>query len=66
MAIEWWLLAVVVSVILFMLISRSVVKPLRWIWYSLLYSAVGALLLFVLNLAAEWMEFRIPDRKSVV
>ncbi|MFD1428590.1 inhibitor of the pro-sigma K processing machinery [Kroppenstedtia sanguinis] len=60
MAIEWWLLAVVVSVILFMLISRSVVKPLRWIWYSLLYSAVGALLLFVLNLAAEWMEFRIP------
>lgn len=60
MAIEWWMLAAAVSVILFMLISRSVVKPLRWIWYSLLYSAVGALLLFVLNLAAEWMEFRIP------
>ncbi|EGK10067.1 pro-sigmaK processing inhibitor BofA family protein [Kroppenstedtia eburnea] len=60
MAIEWWMLAAAVSVILFMLISRSVVKPLRWIWYSLLYSAVGALLLFVLNLAAEWVEFRIP------
>ncbi|GGA58782.1 sigma-K factor-processing regulatory protein BofA [Kroppenstedtia guangzhouensis] len=60
MAIEWWLLLAVAGVILFMLISRSMVKPLRWIWYSLLYSAMGALVLFLLNLAAEWMEFRIP------
>lgn len=43
-----------------MLISKSVIKPLRWVWYSLLYTAVGALVLFLLNLAGEWVDFRLP------
>lgn len=60
MAIEGWVLAAGVGVVLFMLISRSFIRPLRWIWYSLLYTAMGALVLFLLNLAGEWVDFRIP------
>ncbi|OYD06310.1 hypothetical protein CHM34_17270 [Paludifilum halophilum] len=60
MEFGWWLLAAVSGVILFMLMSRSVIKPLRWLWFSVLYTAVGALVLFLLNLAGEWIQFRIP------
>lgn len=60
MTIEWWVLAAGVGVILFMLISKSFIQPLQWIWYSLLYTAVGALVLFLLNLAGEWVDFRVP------
>ncbi|PTX53090.1 inhibitor of the pro-sigma K processing machinery [Melghirimyces profundicolus] len=60
MEIQWWMMAALGGVVLFMLISKSVIKPLRWVWYSLLYTAVGALVLFLLNLAGEWVDFRLP------
>lgn len=56
----WWLLAGFVSLLLLMVVSRSVVKPLRWVWYGILYTAVGGLVLFVLNLAGDFIHFRLP------
>ncbi len=52
--------AAVAGVVIFMVVSRSLTKPIRWIWYSLVYTAVGAVVLFLLNLAGEWINFRIP------
>lgn len=60
MDIGWWLAAAIGGLILFMFISRSVIQPLKWIWWGVLYTAVGSLVLFLLNLAGEWVNFRIP------
>lgn len=60
MEIGWWGAAAAGGAFLFMLLSRSFIKPLRLIWFSLLYTAVGALVLFLLNLAGEWVDFRLP------
>ncbi|PTM56955.1 pro-sigmaK processing inhibitor BofA family protein [Desmospora activa] len=56
----WWLLVGVASLLLLMVISRSIIKPLRWVWYGILYTAVGGLVLFVLNLAGDLIDFRLP------
>ncbi|GGE06371.1 hypothetical protein GCM10011571_04390 [Marinithermofilum abyssi] len=56
----WWLAAAIGGVIFFMLLSRSFVQPFKWLWYGVLYTAVGALVLFLLNWAGEWIHFRIP------
>lgn len=58
--IGWWAVAAASGIFLFMLLSRSFIKPLRLIWFSVLYTAVGALVLFLLNLAGEWVDFRVP------
>jgi len=58
--LQWWMAAAVAGVVIFMVVSRSLTKPIRWIWYSLVYTAVGAVVLFLLNLAGEWINFRIP------
>ncbi|MFC4077193.1 pro-sigmaK processing inhibitor BofA family protein [Salinithrix halophila] len=60
MEIGWWTVAAAGGVGLFMLMSRSVIQPLRWLWSGILYTAVGALVLFLLNLAGELFDFRIP------
>ncbi|SDC96581.1 inhibitor of the pro-sigma K processing machinery [Melghirimyces thermohalophilus] len=60
MELQWWMAAAVAGVVIFMVVSRSLTKPIRWIWYSLVYTAVGAVVLFLLNLAGEWINFRIP------
>ncbi|MDR6225323.1 pro-sigmaK processing inhibitor BofA family protein [Desmospora profundinema] len=56
----WWLAGGVIGLLLLMFVSRSIIKPLRWMWFGILYTAVGALVLFVLNLAGEWIDFRLP------
>jgi inhibitor of the pro-sigma K processing machinery len=60
MGIKWWIMAGAGGMILFMLLSRSAWRPLKWIWYGVLYTAVGAVVLFLFNLVGEWMHFRIP------
>ncbi|SMO93443.1 pro-sigmaK processing inhibitor BofA family protein [Melghirimyces algeriensis] len=60
MEIHWWVMAAVGGMVAFMLISKSFVKPLWWLWYSLLYTAIGSVVLFLLNLAGDWVDFRIP------
>lgn len=47
-------------IILLMLISRSFIRPLQWVGYALLYSAVGAIVLFLLNLAGQHVQLEIP------
>jgi inhibitor of the pro-sigma K processing machinery len=58
--IGWWGWAAGGGLFLFMILSRSVIRPLKWIWYGIIYTAVGALALFLLNLAGELVQFRIP------
>ena len=48
------------GLVLFMILSRSVIRPLKWLWYGLIYTAVGAVVLFLLNLAGGLVDFRIP------
>jgi len=60
MEMKWWILFAVVGLLLFMLINRSVKKPLAWIGLGFLYSAVGAVVLLVLNLAGQWIQFQLP------
>lgn len=60
MDLKWWIVIAIGGVILFMLISRSVTQPLRWLWLGLLYSALGAIVLFLLNLAGQYFHFEIP------
>ncbi|MDN4592516.1 pro-sigmaK processing inhibitor BofA family protein [Polycladomyces subterraneus] len=60
MGIKWWIMAGAGGTILFMLLSRSAWRPLKWIWYGVLYTAIGAVVLFLFNLVGEWIHFRIP------
>lgn len=50
LSIQWWLIIGAAGMITFMLLTRSVKKPIQYFWYGLLYTAVGALCLFLLNL----------------
>lgn len=56
---SWFLIAGCV-IILLMLVSRSFIRPLQWVGYALLYSAVGAIVLFLLNLAGQHFQLEIP------
>ncbi|TCS95434.1 pro-sigmaK processing inhibitor BofA family protein [Hazenella coriacea] len=58
--LKWWLIAVGAGIIFFMMLNRSIKKPLKWIWMGLLYSAIGALVLFIVNLLGQVMDFHIP------
>ena len=55
----WWGVAAGGGLVLFMILSRSVIRPLRWLWFGIIYTAVGALVLFLLNLAGELVQFRV-------
>ncbi|SHE90633.1 inhibitor of the pro-sigma K processing machinery [Seinonella peptonophila] len=58
--IKWWLFIAVLGVILIMVISRSITKPLGWLWYCILYSAAGAIVLFLLNLIGQHFQIEVP------
>ena len=58
--IKWWVLAGIGGVILFMLISRSVKKPMVWIWQGILYSAIGSLIIFLINYIGQSFHFELP------
>lgn len=60
MEVVGWGVIAVAGVVFFMVVSRSVIKPLKWIWFGILYTTAGAMVLFILNLVGEWIEFRIP------
>jgi inhibitor of the pro-sigma K processing machinery len=57
---KWWLLAGVLGILLFMFITRSVKEPFKWMGYGVLYTAVGGLVLFLLNLAGRYIQLEIP------
>lgn len=57
--IKWWVLAGGIGILLFMIISRSVTTPLLWIWRGLLYSAIGAIFLYVINFVGQSFGFHI-------
>lgn len=58
--LKWWTLVVVAGIVLFMMMNRSIKQPLKWIWKGLLYSAIGALVLFIVNLLGQLVDFQIP------
>lgn len=60
MDIKWWILFAVIGLLLFILINRSVKKPFKWIGMGFLYSAVGAVILLVINWAGQWISFQLP------
>lgn len=58
--LKWWVIAGVAGVILFMLISRSVKQPLVWLWQGLLYSAIGSIIIFLINFMGQSFHFTLP------
>lgn len=58
--LKGWILIFACMIILLMLVSRSFIRPLQWMGYALLYSAVGAIVLFLLNLAGQHFQLEIP------
>lgn len=62
MDIKWWVFALVGAVVVFMVINRSVTQPLYWIWQGFLYSAIGGLVLFLINLVGQYVHFHINGK----
>lgn len=58
--VKWWILIALAGIILFMLITRSLREPLKWMSFGLLYTAVGGLALFLLNLVGKSIDLEIP------
>lgn len=58
--IKWWIIAGVCGMLFFMLISRSVKQPLVWLWQGLLYSAIGSLIIFLINFIGQSYHFTLP------
>ncbi|MGI6474871.1 MAG: pro-sigmaK processing inhibitor BofA family protein [Thermoactinomyces vulgaris] len=57
---QWWVVTGLLGVMFFMVINRSVKKPLVWMGKGMLSTAVGALVLFVLNLLGQYVQIHIP------
>lgn len=55
-----WGIAGIVGLLFFMLVSKSIIKPLQWVWYGLIYTALGGMILFLVNLLGTWFQFEIP------
>jgi inhibitor of the pro-sigma K processing machinery len=60
LAYQGWIIAGIVGVLLFMFISRSVKQPLIWLWQGLLYSAIGSVVIFLLNFIGQSFHFTLP------
>jgi inhibitor of the pro-sigma K processing machinery len=58
--LKWWVIAGVAGVLFFMLISRSVKQPLIWLWKGLIYSAIGSLIIFLINFIGQSYHFTLP------
>jgi inhibitor of the pro-sigma K processing machinery len=58
--INVWILLFVVGVVVFMIMNRSIKQPLQWMIYGLLYTAVGGIVLFLVNLLGQQFSFHIP------
>ena len=57
---RWWILIALLGILLFMGITRSVKEPLKWMSYGVLYTAVGGIVLFLLNLVGQYIDIEIP------
>lgn len=57
---KWWIVSGVVGILLFMAITRSIKEPLKWMGFGMLYTAVGGLVLFVLNWMGQYLHFELP------
>ncbi|MGA8942638.1 MAG: pro-sigmaK processing inhibitor BofA family protein [Thermoactinomyces sp.] len=57
---RWWIGVGVLGILFFMGINRSVKTPLFWIGKGILYTAVGALILFVVNMLGQYVHIQIP------
>lgn len=58
--IKWWIIIAVVGMLLFMVITRSVREPLKWMSFGILYTAIGGFVLFLLNVVGQYIHFEIP------
>jgi len=58
--VKWWLLIALLGILFFMLVTRSVRIPLKWMIFGILYTAVGGLVLFVLNTVGQYLQIQIP------
>jgi inhibitor of the pro-sigma K processing machinery len=58
--IKWWIVAGICGVVFFMFISRSVKQPLVWLWQGLFYSAIGSLIIFLINFIGQSFHFTLP------
>ena len=57
---QWWMAMGVLGMVFFMVINRSVKKPLVWMGKGMLSTAAGALVLFVLNMLGQYVQLHIP------
>jgi inhibitor of the pro-sigma K processing machinery len=56
---KWWLLLAAAGLVFFMVVSRSVKEPLKWIWLGFLYTVVGGIVLFVVNFFGQTMHLHL-------
>lgn len=55
--LEYWIWIALGGIVILMLLSKSVRKPLQYLWYGILYSATGAIILFLINLVGKNFGF---------
>jgi inhibitor of the pro-sigma K processing machinery len=55
-----WFMVGGLGLFLLMAAARSFTRPLKWIWYGFVYAAIGAVVLFVINLLGQYVNLHIP------
>lgn len=58
--IQWWFLVGISGILVFIMLNHSIKKPLILAWYGILYSVVGGLVLFLVNLVGQYIHLSIP------
>jgi inhibitor of the pro-sigma K processing machinery len=58
--LKGWIIAGVSGVLFFMLVNRSIKQPLVWLWQGLFYSAIGSLIIFLINFLGQSFHFSLP------
>jgi inhibitor of the pro-sigma K processing machinery len=58
--VRGWFIIGISGILLFSLLTRSIKKPFVLAWYSVIYSVVGGIVLFVINFVGQYIHLTIP------
>lgn len=56
----WFVIAAIGGMFSLVMLTAYAAKPLKWLWLGTLYTGVGAIVLFLLNLIGAKWGFYIP------
>lgn len=58
--IGWWFLILLGGIVVFVFFGQTFLKILKWGWSLILKVGIGFIVLFLINLVGQFVDFSIP------